>query len=97
MLRMMETGLVDHWMETFLPKPSQCLVDSSSRQAMLDDIRNPALVDLDGLVSAFVCLLFGSILSFIVFLTECVKAHQFYKSLIFFHSATLAAAINSDE
>ena len=96
MLRMMETGLVDHWMETFLPKPSQCLVDSSSRQAMMNDIRNPALVDLVGLVSAFVCLLFGSIVSFIVFLAECVKKHQLWISLTFFRSATLATAMNSE-
>jgi len=92
----METGLVDHWMKIFLPKPSQCLVDSSSRQTMLDDIRNPALVDFEGLVSSFVCLLLGSIVSFVVFLTECVKTSQIYKSLKFFRSENLAAAINSE-
>ena len=76
---MMETGLVDHWQEMYLPTPIQCMVDPSSRQAKLADIRNPALVDLQGLVPTFLFLLFGFILAFIALLSEWIKKLKLWK------------------
>jgi len=77
MLRMLETGLVNYWVEMYLPKPVQCLVDRSSRQAILADIRNPALVNLHGLAPAFLFLLFGLILASMALLTEWMTTFQF--------------------
>lgn len=73
MLRMIETGLVDFWKNIYLPKPYHCMIDLSSRRAMLDDIRNPALVDLYGLFPAFVFLLFGLLLALVALLGEWIK------------------------
>ena len=70
---MIETGLVDHWREFYLPKPVQCMVDPTSRQAMMADIANPTFVDLKGLVSAFTCLLFGIIIALVAFLREWIQ------------------------
>ena len=72
MLRMLETGLVDHWFEMYFPNPVQCMVDPSSRQAKLTDIRNPILVNLHGLVPAFLLLLFGFAIALMALLAECV-------------------------
>lgn len=67
---MMETGLVDYWHEMYFQKPMQCMVDPSSRRAKLADIRNPALVDLQRLVPAFLYLQFGFILAIIALSAE---------------------------
>ena len=80
-LRMVETGLVDHWFEMYLPNPVQCMVDPSSRQAKLSNIRNPALVNLHGLVPAFLYLLFGFILASIALFTEWVTILKLWKCI----------------
>ena len=77
-LRMMETGLVDYWKKIYLPTPIQCMVDPSSRQAKMTDIRHPALVDLHGLVPAFLFLLFGFTLAFIALLVEWIIKLQLW-------------------
>ena len=76
MLRMMVTGFVGHWKDIYLPKPIQCMTDLNSRQAMLADIRNPTLVDLDGLVPAFEFLFIGLLIASLVLLGEWVKKFQ---------------------
>ncbi len=63
LLLIIETGLADRWVDMYLLTPFQCMVDPSSRQAKLADIRNPALVFLLGLVPASLFLLFGFILA----------------------------------
>jgi len=69
---MMGAGLVDYWKKIYLPTPTQCMVDPSSRQAKMADIRHPALVELQGLVPAFLFLLFGFILALIALLVEWI-------------------------
>jgi len=81
MLRMLETGLVDHWKAMYLPNPVQCMVDPSSRQAKLADIRNPALVNLKGLVPAFIFLLFGFLLASMALFTEWMTKLQIWKCI----------------
>jgi len=81
----MEVGLIAHWEEIYLPKPVQCMVDPSSRQAKLADIRNPALVNLLGLAPAFLFLLFGFILALIALLAEWIKKLQLWKFINFFY------------
>ena len=78
---MMETGLVYHWQDIYAPKPVQCMVDPSSRQAKLADIQNPALVNLHGLVPAFLFLLFGYIIASVVLLTEWATMLQLWKCI----------------
>jgi len=78
---MVETGLVDHWYEMYLPTPVQCMVDPSSRQAKLSDIRNPALVNLRGFVPAFLFLVFGFILASMALLTEWITKFQLCKCI----------------
>lgn len=73
MLRMLETGLVDHWIDTYFPRPHPCLVDRYSRQAKMAGVRDPSLVDLNRLVPAFLFLLFGLILAFLALLAEWIK------------------------
>lgn len=46
------------------------MVDPSSRQYKLADIRNPTLVNLRGLVPAFLFLLFGFILALVALLSN---------------------------
>ena len=82
MLRMMEAGLVEHWTELYLPVPIQCIVDPNSRQAKMADIRHPALVNLQGLVPAFLFLLFGFILAFIALLAEWINKLKLWQFLI---------------
>ncbi len=79
MLKMVEAGLVDHWFDMYLPKPVQCMIDPSSRQARMADIRNPALVNLRGLIPAFIFLLFGFILALVALLTEWIIMAQLWK------------------
>jgi len=86
MLRMLETGLVDHWQKLYLPTPIQCMVDPSSRQAKLADIRNPALVDLNDLVPAFLFLLFGFILAFVALIIEWITKRDLWKLMPFFRT-----------
>ena len=74
LLLIIETGLADRWVEMYLLTPFQCMVDPSSRQAKLADIRNPALVFLRGLVPASLFLLFGFILALIVLLSEWIRS-----------------------
>jgi len=69
---MIQVGLIDYWQKIYLPQPTQCMVDLSSRQAKMADIRNPALVDLHSLIPAFLFLLFGLILAFIALLAEWI-------------------------
>ena len=88
MLRMMETGLVNHWEDIYLPKPIQCMTDPSSRQAIMADIRNPALVDLVGLVPAFAFLLIGCIFAFVVLLTEWIRKYQLWRLFPLFRSSS---------
>ena len=76
---MMEAGLVDHWKDIYLPKPVQCMVDPSSRQSKLADIRNPALVNLRGLFPAFVFLLIGVTLALTTRLVEWIKKLQLWQ------------------
>lgn len=65
------------WIDRFSPKPYQCLVDQSSRQEIMADIRNPTFVNLKSLYSAFLYLFLGFIFSFLVFLIEWIrKLHQ---------------------
>jgi len=78
---MIETGLIDRWEKVYLPIPIQCLVDPSSRQAKLAEIRNPALVNLHGFVPAFLFLVFGFILAFIALSAEWVVKLQLWKFL----------------
>jgi len=89
MLRMMETGLVDHWKEMYLPTPIQCLRDPSSLQAKMADIRNPALVDLHGLVPAFLFLLFGFILAFLALIIEWITKRDLWKRILLFRSFSI--------
>jgi len=49
------------------------MVDPSSSQSKLADIRNPALVNLHGLVPAFVFLVIGFILALMALLAEWMK------------------------
>lgn len=87
MLRMMETGLVGYWKNMYLPRPYQCMVDPSSRQAMLDDIRNPALVDLHGLFPTFVFLFIGFFLALIALSGEWIKKLGIMRNMLpFFRS-----------
>ena len=81
MLRMVETGLVDHWYEMYLPKPVQCMIDPSSRQAKLADIRNPALVNLQGFVPAFLFLLFGFTIASVALSKEWITKLQLWKCI----------------
>ena len=85
-LRMLETGLIDHWKEMYSSKPVQCMVDPSSRQAKLTDVRNPALVNLHGLIPAFIFLLFGFILASMALLTEWIAKLQLWKCIPPFRS-----------
>ena len=84
----MEAGLVGHWKEIHLPTPIQCMVDPSSRQAKMADIRNPALVDLQGLVPSFLFLLFGFILALVALIAEWIRNLKLWKSIPFFRSPT---------
>ena len=86
MLRMMVTGFVGHWKDIYLPKPIQCMTDLNSRQAMLADLRNPALVNLHGLVLAFLFLSFGFIIVLMVLFTEWIIKLKFWKLLLHFGS-----------
>ena len=81
MLRISEAGLVDHWYEMYLPKPVQCMVDPSSRQAKMANIKNPALVNLHGLAPAFLFLLFGFILASVAIFIEWIQMLQPWKSI----------------
>ncbi len=65
----------------YTPDPVQCMVDPSSRQAILADIRNPALVNLQGLVPAFLFLLFGFILASMALFTEWLTTLQLWKCI----------------
>ena len=62
------------------------MVDPSSLQAMLADIRNPALVNLQGLVPAFVFLFIGFIIASMALLAEWIKKLQIWKYLPFIGS-----------
>lgn len=83
---MMATGLVDHWADVYVPRPTQCLVDPNSLQAIMADIRNPALVGLPGLVPAFLFLLFGCILSAMVLLAELITKLKLWRFFPIFRS-----------
>jgi len=76
---MLETGHVEHWKAMYTPNPMQCMVDPSSRQAKLSDIRNPALVNLHGLVPAVIFLIFGFILASITLFIEWMITLQIWK------------------
>ena len=65
---MMATGHVDSWIDRYMPKPLQCLVNANDRQQILSAIRYPEYVNLSNLVSAFVCLAFGLALSVLTLL-----------------------------
>ena len=81
MLRMMGAGLVDYWKKIYLPTPIQCMVDPSSRQAKLADIRNPALVNLQGFVPAFLFLLFGFTIASVALSKEWITKLQLWKCI----------------
>jgi len=69
---MIETGLLDEWTKRFFPDSHNCPIDPFERKERWADIRQPDLVNLASLYSAFVCLFIGSGLSFMVFLAEWV-------------------------
>jgi len=86
---MIQTGLIDHWKsDIYLPKPIKCMLNPSSRQAKLAEIRHPALVNLHGLFSAFVFLFSGFVIALMVLLAEWMKKLHIWKYLTFigFHS-----------
>lgn len=65
-MRMHETGLLTHWLNTYQPKPYKCLEMAKAR----GDPRNPAKISLKNLSILFGMLLFGFILSSISLLCE---------------------------
>lgn len=69
---MIQAGLVDHWIDTYKPKPAQCLLDPNSPEQIFASIRYPDYVNLKNLYSAFVTLIFGSGLTFLVFIGEWI-------------------------
>lgn len=67
----MEAGLIDYWDVWFRPMPLQCMenLGGDSKTLKLKNKKPPALT-LKNLTGAFVILLFGFGLSFIIFLSE---------------------------
>lgn len=80
----MATGLVHHWEDVYVPRPTQCLMDPNSLQAIMADIRDPALVDLPGLVPSFLFLIFGCILSAMVLLAELINKAKLWQFIPLF-------------
>ncbi len=83
---MMATGLLGHWKDVYVQSPTQCLIDPSSRQAILAGIRNPALVDLHALRPAFLFLLFGFVLAIMVLLAEWINKVKLWELIPIFRS-----------
>ena len=72
-LRMHGAGLVNLWLNRFRPMPSQCMTDPTDRKEIMAQIRNPSLVNLKILYSAFLYLILGFTLSFIALSIEWVR------------------------
>jgi len=63
---MQEAGLLNHWLDTYQPKPLKCLEMAKPK----DDPRNPSKISLDNLMIPFWVLFVGYALSFIVLIFE---------------------------
>jgi len=67
---MREAGLVDHWIKEFRAKAHQCVKNKRNSKIEKDDI-NP--LTLRGLTGAFIVLLAGVVLAFVVFIGERIS------------------------
>ena len=63
---MQEVGLLNHWLDTYQPKPRKCLEMAKPK----DDPRNPSKISLANLIIPFWVLFVGYVLSFIVLIFE---------------------------
>ncbi len=63
---MHETGLLNHWLDTYQPKPHKCLEMGKPQ----DNSRKPAKISLTNLSMSFGTLSVGYILSLIVLMCE---------------------------
>jgi ionotropic glutamate receptor len=80
---MKETGLLEKWMKTFNPEATECLLKENFKKS------GNSRISLQNLTSAFILLIFGFCVSFLVFLVElmirlfgcvsyCNIFHRFY-------------------
>ena len=65
MLRMIEVGLMKKWTDQYQPKPYQCLNSNKKDQS-----GPPPRLSLDNLLGAFLILLLGYVISFLLFFGE---------------------------
>jgi hypothetical protein len=68
---MRETGLLGKWIETFNPETKECSLKSSNKKK-----NGNSQITLKNLTIAFVLLLLGVFVSFVVFIIEWIY-HQF--------------------
>ena len=63
---MHETGLLNHWLDIYQPKPYKCLEMAKTQ----DNSRNPAKITLTNLSILFGSLIIGYILSLVILICE---------------------------
>jgi hypothetical protein len=73
LLALQQTGILDHWDSWFRPLPPQCNANNRKQSKKTGTVRNAAL-SLKNLTGAFVVLLIGFSLSFLVFLVERITS-----------------------
>ncbi len=61
---MQEAGLLEKWMKTFNPEATECLLKKNFKKS------GNSPISLQNLTSAFLFLIFGICVSFLVFLVE---------------------------
>ena len=64
---MQETGLLETWIKTFNPEATECLLKKNIKKN-----GNPQ-ISLKNLISAFILLIFGICVSFLVLLVELMN------------------------
>jgi hypothetical protein len=71
-LRLRETGLISYWEKNFQADPRPCLNDNSQRRRGRDKSATPTRLSLKNLSGAFVILVVGYLIAFLVFLNEII-------------------------
>ena len=77
-MQMQATGLINHWLDIYQPKPRKCMEMAIPRE----NPHNPSKIGLKNLTIPFGTLLAGYVFSFVIFICEkcCWLAYSIPKN-----------------